>query len=277
MPDLPFYDAAIFAAVLRKIWRRILHLRIGSLRPRLLRMGSDSAEAAQAIPAPVDLRHVFSMKPYYHDERAGITIHHGDCREILPTLGKFCACISDPPYGVNHSSSHGASWANSNIQGDHSSELRDWAWNYFSECPRAMFGQSWKIAAPLGVRGCLAWDKGAAFGMGDLSFPWKPSWEEIYIAGNGWEGRRDEGVLRGPVVVSWETKGRVHPHQKPVWIFSHLIAKLPNARRYIDPFLGSGPMLEAAKLAGVSAVGIDIEERYCEIAARRLQQEVLAL
>lgn len=214
------------------------------------------------------------MKPYC--EKSGITIYHGDCREVLPTFNdsRFDAVLMDPPYGIRHSSSHGASWMNTNIAGDDTTELRDYVctWARAREIPCACFG-TWKVHPPTGTRATLVWDKGPAFGMGDLSFPWKPSWEEIYIIGDGWQGKRDEGVLRGSVVVSWESKGRRHPHEKPVWLFAQLLAKLPTAERLMDPFCGTGPLLRAAKDAGCRAVGIEIEERYCEIAARRLEQE----
>ncbi len=217
-------------------------------------------------------------KPCY--DHAGIRIFLGDCREILPTLEPVDAMITDPPYGISHKSSHGASWEGTEIQGDGCTTIRDWAWNQCKEKPRAAFGISWKQRPPPDVRMTLIWNKGAAFGAGDLTIPWKPSWEEIYIGGKGWLGRRDEGVLCGPCEPSWESgpahdgNGRKHPHQKPVWIMSRLIEKLPDAQTIIDPFCGSGTTLIAAKLLGKIAIGIEIEEKYAEIAARRLQQEV---
>lgn len=120
----------------------------------------------------------------------------------------------------------------------------------------------------------LIWDKGPQFGMGDLSFPWKPSFEEIYIIGDGFSGHRDEGVLKGFSSVSWESKGRRHPHEKPSSLMAHFIAKT-NAPSIVDPCCGTGPTLRAAKDLGRRAIGIEIEERYCEIAANRLAQEVL--
>ena len=211
------------------------------------------------------------MTPYY--EQDGIVIYHGDCREVLPTLAiESPVVVFDPPYGINHQSSHGASWQNTEIKNDSDTAVRDWVVRRFVGCPLAVFG-TWKVSRPE-CRAVLIWDKGPAFGMGDLSFPWKPSFEEIYIIGDGWSGRRDEGVLRGPPVVSWESKGRRHPHEKPVWLMSHLISKTP-CEVVIDPTCGTGPTLRAAKDLGRRAIGIEIEERYCEIAANRLRQGVL--
>jgi DNA modification methylase len=217
------------------------------------------------------------MRPFY--DHAGITIYHGDCRDVLPPLSLGpCALVTDPPYGVEHESNYGASWQGRQIAGDGDSVLRDWSigWAEGRRAPWAVFG-NWRCQRPATCRGVLVWDKGPAFGMGDLSFPWKMSWEEIYIGGPGWHGRRDEGVLRGHIVVSWESRGRRHPHQKPVSLMAHILGKLPDDLLILDPFCGTGPMLVAAKFNGYRAVGIEIEERYCEIAARRLDQGVLPI
>jgi DNA modification methylase len=215
------------------------------------------------------------MKPYYQDD--WVQIFHGDCREVLPGLGAIDAVLCDPPYGIRHKTSYGATWEGIEIAGDGDTTLRDLVWDAFSDKPRAMFGISWRQPPPKNVRTVLIWDKGPAFGAGDLTMPWKHSWEEIYIGGKGWIGNRDEGVLRGPCVVSWESKGRLHPHQKPTWLFARLLEKLPEAKTVLDPFTGSGSALVAAKDLQRHAIGIEIEEKYCEIAAKRCAQEVLNL
>ena len=111
--------------------------------------------------------------------------------------------------------------------------------------------------------------------MGDLSLPWKPSHEEIYVLGGPWDGRRDCGsVLQGRVQAMAKC-GRRHPHEKDVATLRLLIDKCV-AGVVLDPFMGSGTTLRAAKDLGRKAIGIEIEERYCEIAAKRLAQEVLA-
>ncbi len=116
--------------------------------------------------------------------------------------------------------------------------------------------------------------------MGDLTFPWKLSFEEIYVIGNGFRGRRDESVLRGHRVFTWESgpaldgNGRKHPNEKPVSLCGYLISKT-DAHTILDPFMGSGTTLRAAKDLGRRAIGIEIEEKYCEIAAKRLSQGVL--
>lgn len=208
--------------------------------------------------------------PYWVSDDGTVTLYHGDCRRVIPRLEPaLFVCVTDPPYGISHSSGHGASWQNTVIAGDSDTSVRDEAVSYFVNV--AAFG-TWKTPPIPETRGVLIWDKGPAFGMGDLSFPWKPSWELVYVRGDIWEGPRDEGVLRGPVVVSWESKGRVHPHEKPVWIAKHLIDKATDAETVIDPFMGSGTTGVACVRTGRKFIGIEIEERYCAIAKRRIQE-----
>ncbi len=200
----------------------------------------------------------------------------GDCLEIMPTLGPFDLVVTDPPYGINHSSSHGASWQNTQIAGDANTWVRDAALEGQAEV--AAFG-TWKTPPIRDTRGCLIFDKGPAFGMGDLSFPWKPSWELIYIRGAGWRGSRDEGVLRGHVQVSWETQlnglgpreARSHPHQKPVSLICALLQKHP-AVTVLDPFMGSGTTLVACQRMGRQGIGIEIDPDYFDIACKRVDE-----
>lgn len=160
------------------------------------------------------------------------------------------------------------------IVGDEDTGLRDWvlaAWTG----PAIVFG-SWKEPRPDNVKAVLIWEKGDHVGMGDLSFPWKPNTEEIYVIGSGFHGHRGSSVLRVNAAVTWNSTpdGRKHPHAKPTALMRELIAKCPTGR-IVDPFAGSGSTLEAARLTGRKAIGIEIEEKYCEIAANRLRQGVL--
>jgi DNA modification methylase len=109
--------------------------------------------------------------------------------------------------------------------------------------------------------------------MGDLSFPWKRSFEEIYVIGTGFNGSRDEGVIKGHIQVSWESHGRCHPNQKPVSLLRYLLSK-HGGQLILDPFAGSGTTGVAAKELGRRCIMVEIEERYCEIAANRLRQSV---
>src|SRR5690606_30080856 len=121
-----------------------------------------------------------------------------------------------------------------------------------SERPWAVFG-TWKRPKPTNLRGVLVWEKGDHSGMGDLSFPWKPNWEEIYIGGVGWAGHRGSSVLRVSAPVTWNTTTaapRRHPHEKPVSLITELLNKAPSGV-VVDPFMGSGTTLRAARDLGM--------------------------
>ena len=200
----------------------------------------------------------------------------GDCLDVMPTLGKVDCVVTDPPYGIAHSSNYGASWNGKQIKSDQDTSARDVALDGVSIV--ASFG-TWKTPPIADAKGCLVWDKGPAFGMGDLSFPWKPSFELIYIRGSVWRGARDQSVLRGPVQVSWENQPNVpdserrkHPHQKPVWVVEHLIKKLPSAYTILDPFMGSGTTGVACVKLGRKFIGVELDEGYFDIACARIAE-----
>ena len=195
-------------------------------------------------------------------------LYQADCAELLPTLDKVDCVITDPPYGIGHSSNRGASWAGKNILGDSDTNARDAVVVWCKEIPFAMFGK-WTIKPPP-CRACLVWDKGIA-GSGDLSIPWKPNWEQIYISGKGWRGHRGSGVISGPQMLTWESSGRSHPHEKPVWLLSELIKKAPDGV-VLDPFMGSGTTGVAAIQLGRKFIGIEREPKYFDIACKRIKQ-----
>lgn len=219
------------------------------------------------------------MTPYYADD--AVTLYHGDCREVTAWL-QADVLITDPPYGYNvklNGSRRGdrrggySPWAGKAIANDHDTSTRDQAlaaWG--SRRPALVFG-SWRMPKPDGTHTVLIWDKGPGVGMGDLSIPWKPNTEEIYVIGRGFAGTRDTSVLTGHTVVSWASRGREHPNMKPVTLMEALILKSPGG--IADPFAGSGSTLVAAKQLGRKAIGVEIDERHCETIAKRLCQDVL--
>lgn len=215
--------------------------------------------------------------PYYQDE--SVTLYHGDCREILPAaigLEPAVVFITDPPYGIAYASNQTGKFKGQAVANDDDTTLRDWVLS-LGTYPAAVFG-SWKRPRPTGTRTVLVWDKGEGVGMGDLSLPWRPNWEEVYVIGDGWTGHRGSAVIRDTSVVSWTGDGRgarrLHPNEKPLPLLRGIIAKAPPGVVF-DPFAGSGTTLRAAKDLGRRAVGIELEERYCEVAARRCAQDVL--
>ena len=229
----------------------------------------------------VHSRAATAMTPYY-DDGEGIVIYHGDCREVLPTEAPAAdVIVTDPPYGMDFVAGKRCGdggwtsrWTGVPIAGDGTTAARDEALEWWGDRPALVFG-SWKCPMPVGVREVLVWDKVVSTGMGALDIPWRPSWEAIYVIGHGFTGTRSHGVLRHSLPTLAPERG-YHPTVKPVDLMRALIRKCPTGT-VLDPFMGSGSTLRAAKDEGRRAVGIELSERYCEIAAKRLAQGVLAL
>jgi site-specific DNA-methyltransferase (adenine-specific) len=214
------------------------------------------------------------VKPYYQDDLA--TIYHGDALDILPSI-EADVLVTDPPYGIAYKSNMAGRFKGRSIAADATVEARDVVLSWHAGKPAIVFG-SWKAERPAGIRALLIWDKGDATGMGDLSLPWKPNHEDIYIIGDGFAGRRTTGVLRYSIGNGSSLEGksppRMHPTEKPVDLLRDLIAKCPPGV-IVDPFMGSGSTLRAAKDLGRTCIGIEVSEEYCEGAARRLAQDNL--
>ena len=210
------------------------------------------------------------MTPYYSDPL--VTIYHGDCREWMPEADVI---VTDPPYGMGYQSNFALGGPSDRIAGDETTELRDWMLSIWAGRPALVFG-TWRVPRPA-CNALLVWDKGATPGMGDLSMPWGPSHEEVYVIGRGFTGRRTGSVLRIAGYGAMADARPDHPTPKPTALMAQLIEKCPVEWTILDPFMGSGSTLRAAKDLGRKAIGIEIEERYCEIAAKRCSQEVLGL
>ena len=223
------------------------------------------ADARSVLPAP-----------YYSD--AAVTIYHGDCRELLPLI-EADVIVTDPPYGMGFSSGWNGAFGSSEIKGDHDTSARDFVLTIWGGRPALVFGR-WSVPHPVATRMVLTWEKGNHVGMGDLSLPWRPNTEEIYVIGTGFVGRRDTSVIRELAIAGTVGRAdqgtRLHPTQKPVGLLRDLILACPLGV-ILDPFMGSGTTLRAAKDLGRKAIGIEIEERYCEIAAKRMSQSILPL
>lgn len=209
------------------------------------------------------------MKPYY--EADGIALYHGDCLspELLPLWTAGDVLVTDPPYGIAYRSG----WREGGgpaIEGDATPEARDRALAAWGARPALVFG-AWRVTRPEATHTLLTWDKGGGAGMGDLSIPWKPNTEEVYVLGRGFQGSRDTSVLRFDSL-----KGRPHPTEKPIGLMIYLLSKRP-AGVVVDPFAGSGATLAAAKREARKAIGVECEERWCEAIARRLGEEPSSL
>jgi DNA modification methylase len=198
------------------------------------------------------------------------TLYLGDCRDILPTLGKVDAVVTDPPYGIAFATNRGfSSWDKTEIANDRDTSARDAVLSLAPASSALVFG-SWKMPKPEGTHTVLIWDKGDAAGMGDLSIPWKPNHEEIYVIGKGFKGHRGPAVLRH-TVLTWESKGRCHPNEKPIALMRDLVRKVAG-ETILDPFMGSGSTGVAALREGKRFVGIEIDPMHFETACRRIRE-----
>ena len=206
-------------------------------------------------------------KPFYQDD--WVSLYHGDCLELADLWTVADVLVTDPPYGMAHRSG----WLDRPIAGDETTVARESVIDIWGFKAAIMFG-TWRVPRPSFVRQLVVWDKGDSPGMGDLSLPWGPSHEDIYIMGEGFQGRRTGSVIRYPTLSAGSTERPDHPTPKPVPLMEELIRKCPPGV-IADPFAGSGSTLVAAKALGRRAIGVELEERYAEIAARRLAQDVL--
>lgn len=216
--------------------------------------------------------------PYY--ERAGITIHLGDCRAILPTLPKAGAdlLVTDPPYGVGYRSNYGGNF--DSIAGDDDAAWVPAALAMAGDALRNkrhayIFGPRELIAFPFRTAVELVWDKGA-LSMGDLALPFAPAHEPITFAvlvrGNE-KGRGNlPARLRSGSILSYpRPAAKRHPTEKPVALLRRLIESSSLVgETVLDPFLGVGSTLVAAVAEGRKGVGIELDEGYAELAANRV-------
>ena len=206
------------------------------------------------------------MKPYYQDDYA--TIYHGDCRELLPELPKVDLVLTDPPYGIGAAKMNLGKWRTSKMP------KQDWDALPVDGCLMrdvvnagtyaCIWGGNYYMLEP--SRCFLVWDKGAGFKGRDFS--------ECEQAWCSWDAvariKQYDPLARG------DYKHKQHPTQKPLDVILWAIGLCPNEPQTIlDPFMGSGTTLRAAKDLQRKCIGIELEEKYCEIAAKRMAQEVL--
>ncbi len=199
--------------------------------------------------------------PYY-DDGQGIVIYHGDCRDILPRLGPVDLVLTDPPYGLGEIM-QGGTWGAAEKYAD----FRRWdiapSYELLLDLTFNNFAIIWGgnyFYLP-GARCWLVWDKrNAVPTMADCELAWT---------------NLDKPTKRFSWGVGVHNYG--HPTEKPLELMTWCITQVPDAGTILDPFMGSGTTLRAAKDLGRKCIGIEIEEKYCEIAVRRLAQEVLPL
>ena len=210
------------------------------------------------------------MKPYYEDDL--ITIYHGDCLELLPELA-FDVVVTDPPYGISVVGKDGKVGISNKgaeagtykpIVGDDVPLDPTWLASFGKR--QVIFGLEHFVKIPHPGR-LLVWDKEVSNGL----------FAEVEIA---WDSKN------GPSkVIKHQQQGflanlgdlkRSHPTQKPLSVMLWILDSCTAAGDVVvDPYAGTGTTLRAAKDLGRKAIGIEIDEAYCEIAAKRMGQGVL--
>jgi len=225
------------------------------------------------------------IAPYY--QHAGISIYHGDCRDILPMLPKVDLVLTDPPYSeITHLGARTGTHDGSRPLVDFECITADDLRSVFALIPLA----GWLIAT-MDWRHILPLEQIPPAGLRFIRFGiWsKPTYTPQFTGdrpATGWEaigifhsigGRMhwNGGGTRAVWTFNKEQDNK-HPTEKPKALIKTLMGLFSDAgHNVLDPFMGSGTTLRAAKDLGRRAIGIEIEERYCEIAAKRLSQEVL--
>jgi site-specific DNA-methyltransferase (adenine-specific) len=202
--------------------------------------------------------------PYYKD--SFITLFHGDALEI-EAWQHADVLITDPPYGMNR----GLGRADTKIANDENTLVRDQVLEKWGYTKNAIVFGHWRKTRPENVTHLAIWDKGM-MSLGDISSPFATSHEEIYLLGleRNWLGSRDETVLRYKVQRGGDRPE--HPTPKPIGLMEFLVNKTQGI--IADPFAGSGSTLIAARNLARFAIGVELEEKYCEIIANRLSQNV---
>lgn len=220
------------------------------------------------------------MTPYYDD--GVVTIYHGDCRDVLPELHAADAILTDLPYGIGlnyHPTVHDTPAYIDELVAEALPIMLNSALVVALTCG---IGNIWRYPEPTWV---LAWyQTNALKSTGKWGFN---VWQPVLVYGTDpylarGRGRRPDLVATAAPAIGGRDQALVksnHPCPKPYesWVKLLLRVSPDESDLILDPFMGSGTTLSAAKYTGRKAVGIEINERYCEIAATRCAQEVLEL
>lgn len=201
-------------------------------------------------------------KPYYQDDAC--TIYHGDCRDILPGLDKVDLVLTDPPYGFGNFVQ-----TTGNIRG----EVVDWNQNPPSKETIALVKSKGKESIIWGAnyfdcfegKGAIVWVKNQPM----------PNMSKAEIASCSFYNKTEVIEIPWTNFTATRKKESRHPCERPLSLYRWCINYASNPMTILDPFMGSGTTLVAAKSLSRKSIGIEREEKYCEIAVKRLRQEVL--
>ena len=214
------------------------------------------------------------MNPYYDDGQ--ITIYHGDCREILPSLEPVDLVLTDPPYGIGEAAGKNKSRTRLAIAQDFGDDAWDdapiaqdlMACVLAAGSTQIIFGGNYYDLPPTSC--WLIWDKeNGASDFADCEMAWTNMAQAVRLFRWQWHG-----FIQGDMK---HKERRQHPTQKPVPVMRWCIEQSKTTGTILDPFMGSGTTLRAAKDLNRKVIGIELEERYCEIAAKRMAQMAMEL
>lgn len=219
--------------------------------------------------------------PYYED--VSVTLYHGDCREITAWLTAD-VLVTDPPYGRawrqgRLSAKHRADDSHQGIANDSDATVRDDALALWGSVRPAIAFGDLMLPPPIGTKLVAVYRKPLDAGMRGAIGGFRRDVEAIYLLGKWRSGIGGESSLiataaplvGSPVGLAGKTG---HPHTKPQDVMETLLAHCPPGV-IADPFAGSGSTLLAARNSGRKAIGVELNESYCEVIAKRLDQTAL--
>ena len=219
------------------------------------------------------------MTPYYTD--GSVTIYHGDAREIVPQLDPVDVVLTDPPYGIEGGKGRGRERG----KGDYGSDFEDtpeYIESIIVPVVRALIERVPCVVLTPGIRCMTKYPQPQSFGAfyqpaaAGLQVFGAVDAQPIYYYGKNASGRVMGVPCSYRLTESPEPNG--HPCPKPIKAWRVLLSNISKqGQTVLDPFMGSGTTLRAAKDLGRKAIGIELEERWCEVAVRRLAQETLGL
>ena len=216
------------------------------------------------------------MKPYFEDEF--VTLFHGDCLEVSDWLSAD-VLVTDPPYGIAWltrgtygGDKKGKVKEKNAIASDRDAVVRDTVIELWGEKPAIVFGTS-RVSRPTRTEHLLIWHK-AGMPPGPTNAAFMSQHEEVYVWGSGF--RKSSPPLRSVITTREHRPTAVsnsgHPTPKPIGLMETLIDRCPPGV-IADPFAGSGATLLAARNLGRKVIGVELEEKYCDLMAKQLSQQ----